>query len=294
MLTNVEAARGIHRKQNPSQICEGFCDPDWIRTNDLLLRRQLLYPAELPDHPFLGWQKYILISLRPNCFGIMEVKIEESWKQALQAAFHKPWFLQIVTHLKTERASGKTIYPPGKLIFNAFDHTPFDAVKVVILGQDPYHGPGQAHGLSFSVPDGVPAPPSLVNIFKELKKDIGMNIPNTGGNLTKWADQGVLLLNAALTVRANEPASHAKIGWMDFTDHVIRTISDQKTGIVFLLWGRFAQEKQVLIDETKHHVLKAAHPSPFSADKGFFGCRHFSKTNELLIKQGKTPIDWHL
>jgi uracil-DNA glycosylase len=241
----------------------------------------------------LGWQKYILISLRPNCFGIMEVKIEESWKQALQAAFHKPWFLQIVTHLKTERASGKTIYPPGKLIFNAFDHTPFDAVKVVILGQDPYHGPGQAHGLSFSVPDGVPAPPSLVNIFKELKKDIGMNIPNTG-NLTKWADQGVLLLNAALTVRANEPASHAKIGWMDFTDHVIRTISDQKTGIVFLLWGRFAQEKQVLIDETKHHVLKAAHPSPFSADKGFFGCRHFSKTNELLIKQGKTPIDWHL
>jgi len=163
----------------------------------------------------------------------------------------------------------------------------------VILGQDPYHGPGQAHGLSFSVPEGVPPPPSLGNIYKELNKDIGMPIPKTG-DLTKWATQGVLLLNAVLTVRANEPASHAKIGWMDFTDAVIRKISDEKEGIVFLLWGRFAQEKQILIDETKHHVLKAAHPSPFSADKGFFGCKHFSRTNELLMKQGLSPIDWNL
>lgn len=166
-------------------------------------------------------------------------------------------------------------------------------MKVVILGQDPYHGAGQAHGLSFSVPAGVPPPPSLVNIYKELNKDIGMPIPKTG-DLTKWAKQGVLLLNAVLTVRANEPASHAKIGWMDFTDAVIRKISDEKQGIIFLLWGRFAQEKQILIDETKHHVLKAAHPSPFSADKGFFGCKHFSRTNELLMKQGLSPIDWDL
>jgi uracil-DNA glycosylase len=183
------------------------------------------------------------------------------------------------------------VYPPGSLLFNGFNQTPFNQVKVVILGQDPYHGPGQAHGLSFSVPDGLPAPPSLINIYKELHKDIGMPIPKTG-NLTKWAKQGVLLLNAVLTVRANEPASHAKIGWMDFTDAVIRKISDEKQGVVFLLWGKFAQEKQVLVDETKHHVLKAAHPSPFSADKGFFGCQHFSRTNQLLMDQGITPIDW--
>jgi uracil-DNA glycosylase len=164
---------------------------------------------------------------------------------------------------------------------------------VVILGQDPYHGPGQAHGLSFSVPDLVKPPPSLVNIYKELHKDIGMPIPSTG-NLLPWAQQGVLLLNAVLTVRANEPASHAKIGWMEFTDSVIRKISQEKTGIVFLLWGKFAHEKQALIDETKHYVLKAAHPSPFSADKGFFGCKHFSKTNELLTQQGLDPIDWLL
>ncbi|MES2003498.1 MAG: uracil-DNA glycosylase [Bacteroidota bacterium] len=223
----------------------------------------------------------------------MDVKIEASWKEMLKHEFTKPYFLQVATHLKTEKATGAVVYPPGQLIFNAFNTTPFTGVKVVILGQDPYHGAGQAHGLSFSVPDGVPPPPSLVNIYKELHADIGMPIPKKG-NLTKWAKQGVFLLNAMLTVRANEPASHSKIGWMDFTDAVIRKLSDEKEGIVFLLWGKFAQEKQVLIDETKHHVLKAAHPSPFSADKGFFGCRHFSKTNELLMKQGLAPIDWNL
>lgn len=221
----------------------------------------------------------------------MDVKIEPGWKEILKPEFTKPYFLQVVTHLKTEKASGATIYPPGQLIFNAFNTTRFTDVKVVILGQDPYHGSGQAHGLSFSVPDGIATPPSLQNIYKELHTDIGMSIP-ASGNLIHWAKQGVFLLNAILTVRANEPASHAKIGWMDFTDAVIRKISDNKTGIVFLLWGKFAQEKQVLIDETKHFVLKAAHPSPFSADKGFFGCKHFSRTNEILLKQGLEPIDW--
>ncbi len=222
----------------------------------------------------------------------MDVKIDASWKEILRHEFTKPYFLQVVTHLKTEKATGAVVYPSGSLIFNAFNKTPFEQVKVVILGQDPYHGHGQAHGLSFSVPDSVPPPPSLGNIYKELHKDIGMPIPPTG-NLSKWAAQGVLLLNAVLTVRANEPASHAKIGWMDFTDAVIRKISDEKKGIIFLLWGKFAQEKQVLIDETKHHVLKAAHPSPFSADKGFFGCKHFSRTNELLMMQGLDAIDWN-
>lgn len=221
----------------------------------------------------------------------MDVKIEPGWKQALKSEFDRPYFQQVVTFLKIERAQGKTIYPPGALIFNAFDKTPFDKVKVVILGQDPYHGPGQAHGLSFSVQPGVKPPPSLVNIYKELQTDIGLPTP-TSGNLDHWAEQGVLLLNAALTVRANEPASHAKIGWADFTNAVINKLSDEKTGIVFLLWGRFAHEKQSLIDETRHFVLKAAHPSPFSADKGFFGCKHFSKTNEILSKQGIDPIDW--
>jgi len=223
----------------------------------------------------------------------MEVKIEAGWKEILKTEFSKDYFQQIAAFLKTERAQGKTIYPPGGLIFNAFDKTPFDKLKVVILGQDPYHGPGQAHGLCFSVPDGVPPPPSLVNIYKELNTDIGLPIAKTG-NLTPWAEQGVFLLNAVLTVRANEPASHSKIGWMEFTNAVIRKISDKKEGVVFLLWGRFAHEKQVLIDETKHHVLKAAHPSPFSADKGFFGCKHFSKTNELLARHGLDPVDWRI
>jgi uracil-DNA glycosylase len=224
----------------------------------------------------------------------MDVTIHPSWKEALKDEFSKPYFQQIVTFLKTEKALQKTIYPPGPLIFNAFNQTPFDKVKVVIIGQDPYHGAGQAHGLSFSVQNGVKPPPSLVNIFKEIHKDIGIDMPVGYGNLTAWAQQGVLLLNAALTVRSGEPFSHAKYGWADFTDAVIQTISDKKENVVFLLWGKFAQEKQALIDETKHHVLKAAHPSPFSADKGFFGSKHFSKTNELLMKDGLQPIDWKL
>ncbi len=223
----------------------------------------------------------------------MNVKIEDSWKSALKNEFTNPYFLQIVAHLKTEKATKTVIYPTGSQIFNAFNYTPFNQVKVVILGQDPYHGVGQAMGLSFSVPDGVAPPPSLMNIFKELKNDIGMPIPKTG-NLMPWANQGVLLLNSILTVRANEAASHSKIGWMNFTDAVIKKISDEKKGIVFLLWGRFAQEKQVLIDATKHYILKAAHPSPLSAHNGFWGCKHFSKTNEILIQQGIQPIDWKL
>ena len=223
----------------------------------------------------------------------MNVKIEDSWKSALKYEFTNPYFLQIVAHLKTEKATKTVIYPTGSQIFNAFNYTPFNQVKVVILGQDPYHGVGQAMGLSFSVPDGVAPPPSLLNIFKELKNDIGMSIPTTG-NLMPWANQGVLLLNSILTVRANEAASHSKIGWMNFTDAVIKKISDEKKGIVFLLWGRFAQEKQTLIDATKHYILKAAHPSPLSAHNGFWGCKHFSKTNEILIQQGIQPIDWKL
>lgn len=223
----------------------------------------------------------------------MDVKIEESWKEVLKQEFKKDYFLQIATFLKTEKLAGKTIYPPGGLIFNAFNTTPFDKVKVVLLGQDPYHGPGQAHGLSFSVPKGVPPPPSLINIFKELHDDTGVPIP-AHGNLTHWAEQGVLLLNASLTVRANEPMSHSKIGWAEFTHAVIEKISALKKNTVFLLWGKFAQEKQSLIDETKHQVLKAAHPSPFSANNGFFGCRHFSKTNAYLVKEGIDPIDWKL
>lgn len=223
----------------------------------------------------------------------MDVKIEDSWKKVLKDEFTKDYFLQIVTFIKTEKAAGKIIYPPGSFMFNAFDKTPFDKVKVVLLGQDPYHNPGQAHGLSFSVPQGIQKPPSLQNIFKELKTDLGLEIP-VDGNLEKWSAQGVLLLNASLTVRKNEPGSHSKIGWLQFTDAVIKKISEEKKGVVFLLWGKFAQDKQGLIDETKHHVLKAAHPSPFSADKGFFGCKHFSKTNEFLMKEGLQPIDWKL
>ncbi len=224
----------------------------------------------------------------------MDVQIESSWKEKLKPEFSKPYFQQIVAFLKTEKLQKKVMYPPGNLIFNAFTQTPFEQVKVVILGQDPYHNPGQAHGLSFSVQEGVNPPPSLINIYKEIESDMGVGMPARYGNLTKWAQQGVLLLNAFLTVRANEPLSHSKIGWEEFTNNVISKISAEKKGVVFLLWGKFAQEKQVLIDETKHFVLKAAHPSPFSADKGFFGCKHFSKTNQLLIQQGLEPIDWKL
>ncbi|MEI8053710.1 MAG: uracil-DNA glycosylase [Bacteroidota bacterium] len=224
----------------------------------------------------------------------MDVKLHPSWKSALENEFEKNYFQQMIMLLRTEKILGKTSFPPGPLIFNAFNTTPFEKVTVVILGQDPYHGPGQAHGLSFSVPTGVKPPPSLVNVFKEIQNDIGIKLAPGYGNLTKWAQQGVLLLNTALTVRSGEPFSHAKIGWAQFTDAVIQTISDKKENVVFLLWGKFAQEKLALIDQNKHFVLKAAHPSPFSADKGFYGCKHFSKTNELLVKQGLNPIDWKL
>ena len=224
----------------------------------------------------------------------MDVKMESSWKEVLKNEFTKAYFLEIVGFLKKETAAGKTIYPPGPLIFNAFNQTPFDKVKVVILGQDPYHNPGQAHGLSFSVPGGIKPPPSLINIYKEIQADMEIPMPVEYGNLIRWAEQGVLLLNAILTVGANQPGSHAKIGWMNFTDAVIQKISDNKEGVVFLLWGKFAQEKQSLVDETKHFVLKAAHPSPFSVHLGFSGCKHFSKTNELLSRQGFEPVDWKL
>jgi uracil-DNA glycosylase len=223
----------------------------------------------------------------------MDVKIEPSWKKALKDEFGKDYFRQIASHIKTEKSQGKIIYPPGSYIFNAFNTTPIDKVKVVIIGQDPYHGPGQAHGLCFSVQKGIPPPPSLVNIFKELHDDTGTPVPDHGC-LTHWAEQGVFLLNASLSVRAGEPMSHSKIGWALFTDHVIKRISDTRKHVVFLLWGKFAQEKRVLIDESRHLVLLAAHPSPLSANAGFFGCRHFSKTNEYLVKNGIDPIDWRI
>lgn len=221
----------------------------------------------------------------------MDVKIEPSWKKLLKPEFEKPYFQNIVLHIKTEKEQGKTIYPPGSFIFNAFNTTPVEKVKVVILGQDPYHGPRQAHGLSFSVQTGVPQPPSLMNIFKELSTDLGLAIPQHG-NLENWAKQGVLLLNASLTVRANEPMSHAQIGWAAFTDTVIKKISEEKEHVVFILWGKFAQEKIPLIDQSKHYIIKSAHPSPLSAHNGFFGSRPFSKTNEYLVKHGIDPIDW--
>jgi uracil-DNA glycosylase len=223
----------------------------------------------------------------------MEVKIDDTWKKILNDEFNKTYFEQIALHIKTEKSQGKTIYPPGSLIFNAFNTTPFNKVKVVILGQDPYHGPGQAHGLCFSVQNGVPPPPSLINIFKELEDDTGITIPNNG-NLTHWAQQGVFLLNASLTVRAGEPMSHSKIGWAAFTDAVIKKISAEKKHVVFILWGKFAQEKRILIDETKHCILKSAHPSPLSAHAGFFGSKPFSKANEYLMSNGIDPIDWGL
>src|SRR5687768_4669236 len=223
----------------------------------------------------------------------MNVRMEASWKEVLAAEFKKPYFKQVTDHIKTEKEQGKTIYPAGSQIFHAFDTTPFDKVKVVILGQDPYHGPKQAHGLSFSVQKGIPPPPSLVNIYKELHDDVGIPIPKHG-HLEKWAKQGVLLLNASLTVRAHEPMSHAKIGWHHFTDAAIAKISELREHVVFMLWGKFAQEKAALIDEQKHLILTSAHPSPLSAKNGFFGNHHFSKANAYLMKHGKDPIDWAL
>ena len=221
------------------------------------------------------------------------IQIEDSWKAALTEEFEKPYFAEIRRFLQEEKAAGKIIYPPGSLIFNAFNSTPFEKVRVVILGQDPYHGAGQAHGLCFSVQHGVKPPPSLVNIYKELKDDVGFEIPKHG-NLQKWTEQGVFLLNAMLTVEANQPASHQKKGWEEFTNAVIQKLSKDRNGLIFILWGNFAQQKAVLIDESKHTILKAAHPSPFSAYNGFFGCKHFSKTNEILKARGEVEIDWQV
>ncbi len=218
--------------------------------------------------------------------------IEEGWKSVLLDQFQSPYFRTLKEFLVEEKKK-YTLYPPGRLIFNAFQRTPFEKVKVVILGQDPYHGSGQAHGLCFSVPQGIPKPPSLVNIFKELHSDLGAPIPEHG-NLEKWADQGVLLINATLTVRDSQAGSHQKHGWETFTNRVIEVVSQEKSGVVFLLWGRFAQAKESLIDSGKHLILKSAHPSPLSAYNGFFGCRHFSLTNEYLENQGKNRIDWTL
>lgn len=220
------------------------------------------------------------------------VRIEPSWKEALSEEFAKPYFAQIKNFLSEQKASGKIIYPPGPLIFNAFDKTPFTKVRVVILGQDPYHGPGQAMGLCFSVPRAIAIPASLKNIYKELHRDLGLKVPNHG-DLTAWTDQGVFLLNAILTVEKNQAGSHGKIGWQLFTDAVIKKLSDQKRGIIFLLWGNYARSKKMLIDTGYNVVLEAAHPSPL-ARNAFMGCGHFSKVNQLLTQRGEKPINWDL
>jgi uracil-DNA glycosylase len=220
----------------------------------------------------------------------MDVKMEPGWKSVLQPEFSKPYFENLVKFI-TKEYQNETIFPKGKEIFNAFWHCPFEKVRVVILGQDPYHGPGQAHGLSFSVPEGVPFPPSLLNIFKERKRDLDLGIP-PHGNLARWADQGVLLLNATLTVRAHQAGSHQKKGWEEFTDAVIKAIDLHHQHTVFLLWGSYAQKKAEFISEEKHLKLHAPHPSPLSAHRGFLGCSHFSKANDYLIKNGKPAIKW--
>ncbi|MBB6501876.1 uracil-DNA glycosylase [Pedobacter cryoconitis] len=224
----------------------------------------------------------------------MSAALEPGWLNVLEPEFEKQYMKDLKAFLLQEKESGTLVYPKGADIFNAFNHTPFDQVKVVILGQDPYHGDGQAHGLSFSVQKGVTTPPSLKNIYKELETDIEEFKTPNHGNLTAWADEGILLLNASLTVRAHEPGSHQGKGWEAFTDQAISQLSKQKTGIVFLLWGKFAQQKAVLIDETKHTILKSAHPSPFSAYNGFFGSKPFSKTNAILISEGRQPINWQI
>ena len=220
----------------------------------------------------------------------MNVQIEETWKEALMPEFSKDYFIRLTDFVRKEYHE-TTVYPPGKLIFNAFNLCPFDKVKVVIIGQDPYHGPGQAHGLCFSVNDGVQPPPSLVNIFKEINNDLGKPIPQSG-NLTRWAEQGVLLLNATLTVRAHQAGSHQRQGWEEFTDAVIRKLAEEKSSLVFILWGSYAQKKGAFIDRNKHLVLTSVHPSPLSAHNGFFGNHHFSLANDYLVKNGKTAIDW--
>jgi uracil-DNA glycosylase len=220
----------------------------------------------------------------------MDIKIESSWKQRLQPEFEKEYFARLVSFVKEEYKT-KTIYPPGSLIFNAFDLCPFDNVKAVIIGQDPYHGEGQAHGLCFSVRDGVAFPPSLINIFKEIESDMGYK-PLQSGNLERWARQGVLLLNATLTVRAHLAGSHQRKGWEEFTDSAINLLNNEKENLVFFLWGAYAQKKGVTIDRSKHLVLESVHPSPLSAYNGFFGNRHFSRCNEYLTSKGIKPIDW--
>ena len=220
----------------------------------------------------------------------MNVKINDSWAERLGNEFAQPYFSQLTDFVRHEYAT-TTCYPPGRLIFNAFNLCPFDSVKVVIIGQDPYHEAGQAMGLSFSVPDGVAMPPSLQNIFKEIQGDLGIGVPQSG-NLTRWAEQGVLLLNATLTVRAHQAGSHQGHGWEEFTDAVIRRLATERDGLVFILWGSYAQKKGAFIDRTRHLVLQSAHPSPLSAYRGFFGNHHFSLTNDYLVRQGKTPIEW--
>jgi len=223
-------------------------------------------------------------------FSIMDVRIDQSWKDHLQTEFDKPYFKTLTDFVRNEYAHGP-VYPPGRLIFNAFDLCPFDKVKVVIIGQDPYHEPGQAHGLCFSVQDGIQFPPSLRNIFKEISDDLGKPVP-VSGDLTRWARQGVLLLNATLTVRAGLAGSHQGKGWEEFTDAVIRELNGSRNGLVFILWGSYAKKKGAVIDRSRHLVLSSAHPSPLSAYNGFFGNHHFSQTNDWLIKHGQTPIDW--
>lgn len=222
--------------------------------------------------------------------NVADIRLEESWKSCLSAEFSKPYFSELIQFVRTEYATA-TVFPPGKEIFRAFDVCRFQDVRVVIIGQDPYHGPGQANGLCFSVRDGVKPPPSLVNIFKEIKNDLGKPIP-ASGDLERWAQQGVLLLNATLTVRASSPGSHQNKGWEQFTDAVIELISSQKEHVVFLLWGAYAQKKGAVIDRSRHCVLMSAHPSPFSADRGFFGSKHFSKANEYLQAQGLKGVNW--
>src|SRR5690606_6550975 len=280
-----------------------MCDPDRIRTCDLLIRSQLLYPAELRGQFFnLEPQKYKntqqfctfsadkLFTDMPD--NSTRVKIEPSWATVLGDEFQKPYFTKLVEFLRKERDQRKKIYPKGSLIFNAFNSTPFDQVKVVSLGQDPYHGAGQAMGLSFSVPGDIRIPPSLRNIYNEIHRSCSFRIP-AHGDLSAWASQGVFLLNAVLTVEAGRPRSHAKAGWEHFTDAVIQKLSEERQGLVFLLWGNFARQKRSLIDENRHLILESAHPSPLAGNR-FQGNNHFYDTNEYLVKSGQIPINWQL
>jgi uracil-DNA glycosylase len=247
----------------------------------------LTCPGAFPSVPFSFFQQESRMSADDR------IKLEPGWKEALREEFDKPYMRELSEFLRAEKAAGKVIYPPGPMIFNALNSTPLDQVKVVVIGQDPYHGPGQAHGLCFSVQPGVPAPPSLVNIFKELKRDLNIDIPEHG-YLQSWAEQGVLLLNTSLTVQQASAGSHADKGWQPFTDKVIEVVNARPGNLVFLLWGAHAQSKQKLIDSTRHLVLKSAHPSPLSAYRGFLGNGHFSRTNKYLEQCGLTPIDWRL